>query len=1160
MSIELNPLQFIKTANSNQILTGAPSGSISFFAEFDHESDLSDLTLGFLVSKESYSTFSISLIAGATNSGTVRVRSATTNQNGTASTPYTLDVFVGTVNHFALVYANGSQKLYHNGVDYQIGSLTGTLNNGTQRFQIGNYDFTPSSGFRWKIDKLAVWNGYSLSRSDVLSLRGGAAASSIQGGYTARYEWSLSGPSGSTVQVGDSGLADKYGVYNFNLIGGEPGAGTPVYKEDLQWFPSAFIKDAYVGTCGKVFFVSFQSSQGAETTAIKSYEFPTIYKNGIELGRAKDIWLTGMHSYIMYTFPSGTSATSSDEISISTSGWITTQAGDVADLTNYVIANKTNRSCFDTENLVKTLPMGFNVGSPVSNNNPDIVFKNLKFKCPPFTNTTVDASGYPISTSAVNCAAGIFFTNMSNGIDNLLIPGITGFVAVSWDRTNNSIPTSFFLHAAGFSTDRIRCIERLDLYNPGDSGTFPGKTIGITRVYEVIQVDPSVTLECPLTLYMTATNNTPYFDNVWVQSQEDFTFTSGVPVVLDKSDKYAISNIFRRRVENAGSLRWMDQCVGNPIQGNIVEWEDCVGMDDFSYSATSKRRSTIYYDHIRPFTTGNAPYFYSASVGVPFDAILKENITSNQTVINIQDAKNVPIIFGQKLMVDEEVMNVIDVSGDYVTIQRGHESTTPTSHNSGVIQVGYRVPTYGTFNTSHAVIEFVSVSSHYLRTGYTLPYNGGTLPYLKYTNGNSGQIWTSAFHIYSPVFVTSPSSYLVSYGISNPPASLSGIYDIREHYSTFNIPYNFYLSADPCFPPGAAAAATARVPGNVDFHWNIPPVASNDFIIKAARDVRDNFPPGRTIWVELSNEPWNYIGPNTWFRTISQYMGYSYFLGYYVTRTMEAIDLIKRVFDEDGRNRSGEIKGTFNIQPVNGTVAPLLNFAASRGIRIDSIANAPYISSNRTDPATNSGYGFCDPDQLPDLYIHNLYYNNSDTYSFVKLMQNHTDAINDYNVATTGNCIMIAYEGDMERPITTNIQYNREKSRDLAYSDRMVTINQDWFALLQKVGYKRFNIFTLCYFYYQGVYMWPYYLGALQRPGMGDGSDGLADNRLCLATPGYEHSKDSGTSIDNSNVSTRGMAFVLWNQAFADTSEQHINNAIIQYSPNRVLRNIFFRN
>lgn len=1142
MSIEFFPYQTISTL-SQSILSNIPSASIAYLLKLNQNCDLSDVGLSFIESRDFYTGHYMSLFASGT-AGTIKSRTGWINVNNNSVTK-DLNLPLGVTLHIAHTYAQGSQKTYLNGVQYNVGSLTGNIQATTNKFKLGGIDLTPNSGYSWKIDNLSIWHNYELTSQEVLFLRnGGSPSSIISPSY--RGIWSLDGPIGSSVQLGDIGLVDASGQYNFVSI---TGSGFPKYAEQLVWEPSAFIENAYVGTCGETLFFSFITSSNIRAIPIQQYDPISIYKNGSFIGQSKDLWLTGSHRYIMYTFPSGESATTDDVISITTSGWILTNVGDVADVVNYTVDNKVGRSCFGTESINKTLPIGFNVGGPTDPGTINFVYKNLALRCSNYQGTTVDISGYPITTSITNCAAPIIAVNNSNGIDLTGTPGITGLVAISWDRTNNSAPTTFFLHSSDFSTTYIRCLERLDLYNPGNTGIYPGKTIGITRVYDIQLTSSSV--YTPLNVYFTTTNNTPHFTNLSVQHQSDFTYTSGVPVVLDRSNKFAISNTFAERVRNAGTLRFMDCLVGNPIQTNIVEYEDAVGMDDFCFNSMSKRRWTVYYDHMKGFYPGNSPYIYSPVFGSSYPATLGDNINSSQTQFIVTDAGSAPVFYGLNLLIDNEILNVIDISGTLLTVTRGHSGTTPTSHNSGEISVGYRFPSSGVFNDSYCPIEFISASSHLLRTGFHIPFDGGNYPYLQYTNGTSGQIWTTNFHINSPVFVTSPSSYVVIHELAS---EVSGVYDITGNYSSCRVPYNFHLSANPCLPPGAAAAAVSQIDG-ADFHWVIPFAASNDFIIKAGRDVRDNLPPGRNVIIENGNEIWNYRAPNIYTRTISRHKGLSYVYGYNIQRTIEIQNILSKVFNEDGRNRGGEIQTTFNVQTVYGTVSPALSFALNNELRLDTICNAPYIGPYYQHATTTSGYTFCNTAQTLDLYIHDLYYG-TDSNSFMGVITDHTNAINIYN-SFGYNCKMISYEGDLERPIASFTPWSRQRTRDMMYHPNQIIINQDWFGLLQSVGYYRFNIFTLANYYYQGVYCWPYYAGVLQKPGIGDGSDGLFDNTKTIATPGLFYSKDSGVNQDANVVSTRGKSFLLWNAQIRNNPGRI--GVMLNNLPQSIFRNIFLR-
>src|SRR5208337_5322758 len=75
-------------------------------------------------------------------------------------------------------------------------------------------------------------------------------------------------------------------------------------------------------------------------------------------------------------------------------------------------------------------------------------------------------------------------------------------------------------------------------------------------------------------------------------------------------------------------------------------------------------------------------------------------------------------------------------------------------------------------------------------------------------------------------------------------------------------------------------------------------------------------------------------------------------------------------------------------------------------------------------------------------------------------------------------------------------------NRDISYDPVWRIYEKDYFALLQRLGFSDINIQSLVmYYFYQ--YAWDVYSWGWQPHGKGDGSDGKANNRLCLATPGY---------------------------------------------------------
>ena len=123
--------------------------------------------------------------------------------------------------------------------------------------------------------------------------------------------------------------------------------------------------------------------------------------------------------------------------------------------------------------------------------------------------------------------------------------------------------------------------------------------------------------------------------------------------------------------------------------------------------------------------------------------------------------------------------------------------------------------------------------------------------------------------------------------------------------------------------------------------------------------------------------------------------------------------------------------------------------------------------------------------------------------------------------------MLYGYEGGWGGP--PNINNAWTISHDIVYDPNWLIIEQDMFALYQISGFARLNTYSYD-IYYDGTNNWGVYHGPTQLPGKGDGSDGKANNRLCLATPGFEYSKAATINQDQFCVSVRGQAFLEWMQ------------------------------
>jgi hypothetical protein len=1038
---------------------------------------------------------------------------------------------VGTIYHLATTFDQGSQVVWVNGRSTGIASITGATQSSSANFQIGGWDYSPGAGSIWSIDDVAVWNGYVLTATDVINLRNGTQTPpQIGGSATWRGRWTLGGTTGTVPRAGDAGLANNYGDATYNLTG-ISGSGSALYADPLVWAAAARIKTAYIGTSGKTCVFMFKSiGSGQDIFAQTSLTPPTITKNGVCLGQLINPWVTGVHKSVMYGLPAGTSVVPGDSVTIDAPvSWMITSAGDAEAVSGLAIGNNAGKSCFGTDTLTKTLKLGMNIeGGYAAANGSLAVLKNWRYRCGAFSGATMDAGGKPLTLTLHNYAGTpIYSNNDINGIDATGMPGPTGLFAVGWDDLNPSNPTGWVLEA--WDTAATTTItERTDLANPGaiDSS---GARRGIVKVFNVQRAAGSTVARTEFSLAVTNATMTPQFDNVVVYGPGDFTYSSNTPTVLDKSDPYALSATFLDRLANgAGSVRSWTPLLGG-ANSTLSEPEDIRTSSDFCWGfMQDKSGVTVRYTGAYPFSQTDTPYFYDPNQGSKFNATLAAAIPdTTSTSLTISNAATAPVIVGLRLYVDNEIMRVKAVSGTTVTVERGSEGSTPATHSAGTIQVGCRVamPALSAF-ASGQVIRYEGNAPHGLKSGTVMTFSG-TWPSFTglFTNGANDNQGNYMWNYSGPCFVTSPTGFLVQAG---PNGTGVGTLTAAQTLTpTAQTSYVGVPNGNPQVPYEAISSMASRVVG-ADFFCNVPHLATNALVDKIARTVRDNFGPGRSVYVELSCETWNFI-PGVYFRALSAvlYPGQDPYVAY-AKRSADIWQRFRDRFNEGGRNRGGEIKGILNIQSTApGVASDLLTWAAAQSppIQVGAIAIAPYINySDYSDSVTNAVYANYDADQSVDLYIHNLYHQNPAT-TLMGRWQAFSTAIANYNAATGFNCQLVGYEGDLELAIPNQSSGNaaNNKARDFYYSPAYYIAQQDFYALIQSNGFARFNLFHQCGDFYQGKYLWPDYTWPFQPHGRGDGSDNKADNRQCLA-----QTKSATVNQDLQNVSVRGQAFLDW--------------------------------
>jgi hypothetical protein len=1144
MAINISGQKLYATPNNSNVLANQNKASVALKFRFDPNGVSADSSISFLISRNFYSSAWIALIGAGTTSNTVRCQFAWR----TAATQVTrnIDLAVGVTQHLAMTYDQGLQLAWVNGVARQLGTLTGPTQAGASPFRIGGWDTVPRSGSIFTVDDVAVWNDYVLTAMDIANLRDGLRVPSQIGGTASwRGEWTLAGASNQTPTIGQPGLANGYGDANYDLTS-ITGAGTATYVDPLVWVPSARIKEARIGTGGGTLFVFFKSIvDDSDATPQVLNADPSLRVNGSWLGPLANPWCSGKHGCVMYTLPSGQSVQPGDVVTLDAPTiWADTSAGLVEASSGQAVVNRVGQSCLRAPSFAKTLRTGINFEYfATAHNALNWIPKNLaKVLSAGSGVATRDASGKPLTLTGTSAEFSLYQSSalyLENQIDDTGYPGPTGLFAVGWDSLSQVSPTTWTLATLDANTTTVT--ERVDLRNPGVNG------VGQVRVYDVQRKAGSVVAHTDIKAIVTNAAKAPQYANLMIFAPGDFSYQNGVPTTLTMPAPYAVSASIVDRFRNPGSIR-MWHLLLSSVTCPFSEPEHIRDAADFTWGwRGSKVNSTFGYTSVGPYSRADTPYFYSQVMGSKYAATLATAIDAGATTLIISDAATAPVLVGQRLFLDSEVVRVDDVNGTTVTVTRGMEDTTPAAHQAGAIQVGYRnaMVELGTAPFNSAVhMKFTTATPHRLLTGTLVDFSGSPWPVLFATDGRATPGYAG---VYPPAYagsaiVTGARSFVVRLGpYESPAVTLTGTasLDYTTHITSVKIGDNPQLP----YPMASSLANTLDSPNLL---IAIPHMATKDLVLKIARQVRDSIDSGRTVWLEISNETWNtgagYVNQHLFFSYLSAslYPGDT-LLAAYVRRTKDVVDLFRQVFDEGGRNRSGQVKCFLNVQfdTLNGV--SLLSWAAAQSppIKVDGFAASPYINvtnTNQFDTATAALFGNLTPDQAIDLWVHALAYR-ADAGGVPHQAGLLRSAVATYNAALSHDCKFFSYEGGLELPFSATMVNAQQRTRDFYYHPSMYVAEQDFYAIAQQAGFEMFNVFCSAADWNGSTtgYAWGLYHGVQQPHGRGDGSDGQADNRLCLATPGYPNSKAATVNQDSRNVSVRGQAWLDWNSVATPT-------------------------
>jgi hypothetical protein len=1119
MALTFTNDRFFKTDVGHKIFQNVPRASQWWKMRVTSRSVISTTNgqEGFL-SKEIFNIWH--QFIGLGDSTSIPVRFVVTNAAGSFA-QIDLRLTIGVTYGIAVTWDGvaGEQKVWLSGIPTRFGTFTGNTQDNSSALQIGVKD--PAIRIVYVLDDHNVWDNYTLTAADIANLLNGADATTIGTSATWRGRWTLAGPVGTAAKIGDAGLKNAYGGGARLSAGGDGsdcisagGAGSAIYAPTLVWEPTVAADPVYLDTSGKAAVVFFKSLvNGSQVTPSQILTIPSISKNGAAPVALKAPWFTGYHPFGWFPLPTGMTLAPGDTATLSAPvAWCNTPAGAVEALDNLPLVNRVGKSVIRPDDYTPTLPIGANnPQTPMALWGFYNPLKNWKYRTYGGKGKYTGPGPWPVYQNT-----GV------NGIDATNYPGPKGLWCVMWDANNPAAPTSFAITTNAPTTTKIT--ERLDLKATPASG------IGMCRVFDVQHMAPTGSAD--LTVNLTLSGPIDYA-NLWIVGPGDVDIVGGA-VVLDRSDPWALSKIYRDRVpQNVGSLRWEDSTIaGDPH--SFPYPEQLRSLTDESWSDIAFARKLIGYNAVGPINTTATPFIYSQFLGKPgalgqtFTATLASAITTTpppgtRETYTFPDAATAPLMAGLEIKLDAEIMRIVSITGTSVVLNRGSNNTTPAPHAAGPVTVYGRKPITTVLSAAGAlanglVWQLTTAIPHGVLTGTGITTNGTTsYPLLTFSNGDKLQL----FGMGRAIYATGPNTFFQAIGGSGGGGTLAApvALDPAKQYWEQRWPWASTM------PHEACAIITGKFP-NANLHVNIWPDACDDLVYEIARRVLANFPAGRKIYVEYTNEPWNWSFGTFYFHTAV--MGplllpsKPYNLAHYAWRAYQVHDIFRTVFATAGR--AGEIVAMLNCQMGSSDAQSHMNYAITLGKPVDAIAIAPYVQTEDTS-YNNTFINGLDDEQVISLFIHDLWYNPRTYNAYAATDKKY---IADYNAATGRNCIMMGYEGGIEFVLPNNTKVlNREtRNHDCITDPAWYFAEGDFYAWLQYQGFDHLHVYALAMFW--GPQAWGIYHGITQEAGYGDGSDGKFNNLLCRANPTSPHYKGSTVNQDLNTVSVRGQAFIDW--------------------------------
>ncbi len=950
--------------------------------------------------------------------------------------------------------------------------------------------------------------------------------------------------------------------------------------------PNCQISKAYIASSGQSAVFFFETFGGAAVTPTALNYLPSFFLNGTSIGIAVNPWVNGTATCAILQFQNNTQVNEGDVVTVSApASWMTCGTGNAANqVIHFPLTNCTGNSAYRSgstnndasDTFVRTLAPGFNI-SFYGTSSLQSIPANLRYRLPgmQYSNMTVD--GYPTGMWSNPGQLDFYdWDSIGSQIDSTGTPGVPGYYAIGYDDNSYATnPTTLTLYSPNTAESTVTQIHSCD--NPGTNG------IGQFYLFQVLPVSGSTSANVPVGLQLSNTSKAPNVSNVFIlyggtvsgDPNGDFTFTLGQPLTFSRANPYAIANIFKNSMPNGcGVLRFMDSYLNFSGLSNASEIWEMHQLADFSWNNSNRGPTglnvTVGLSEIRGLYASNSPYLYgdpstlphrgqswtpetSSSVAVTLGASMNTTQTT-LTLSAVPQTVDAPF-YGLLLTIDSENMRVrgVDSTGLIITVERGSSSATAgvsgSSHSAGAsITIASRVSwssggsnplsTFGGADCS--AVEILTQGAnypHYLKAGQAYTLNG-TYPSMTFSDSST---WTLGVYQNAMYWPTGADSFAVLFtSNSSAAATLSSgtTYTLTPSTNTLTL-----SEPDVGFPYEFQGMTTSAFT-HCNLHCCLPMLASDSYVYAAATKILNNTIPGRKVYVELTDEPWNTVLINLTLTFLSRVNGGGDPYQWYVQRLCQIRTIFRTVFG----SRAGEVNGLINVRDSGGAGigSDMLGYAQAVGIPIDAYAVAPYLSPG--NDAAPSGTvadiaawnGSASIAQMADLCIHEWMYDPTSVGGTNDLAA-HNSAIASYNTATGNNCQLIGYEGGYAAgapndctssliPGMSAYGYGNVVpcwNHDIEFDPVWRIYEKDYYAWLQNNGFTGFATYShSLYYFYQSC--WGAYKYVGMPYGKGDGSDGKANNRHCLCSPGFTYSKSANTCQTANVVSVRGQAHVEW--------------------------------